>query len=267
MTAEYLKRFLFSKPGFTVVVLAAAAALFFTAGSLFQKPDRYTVKKGNIVESVFGLGTINAGNVFHLRTGQPAVITRRFAEKGDSVREGQVLLHFDSFGPAKTPISGVVTAVNYDTGELVTPQTPVITVTDLEERYISVLLEERAAVKIRKHQPVRIRFEALGEKLFSGKVRSVYPVSSQFEVRIDSEEIPPELLPGMSADITIETGRREGVLLIPETSVKDGMVTVISESGKTNKKPVKTGSVSGGFAEVTEGDLREGDILLTGREI
>ncbi len=240
------------------IILVVAFLIFWL---LPEKYDTVLVERGNFVESVFGLATIQSSNVYHLRIAVPSIIVKIFVEKGDFVRSGEDLVRFDSFGNLKSPIKGVVTNFNYEQGELVSPQSPILTVTDLDRKYLSVFLEERSAVKVRRDQKVRLRFEALGDLVFIGKVESVYPSEGQFEVKIGMEKFPAELLPGMTADVAIEVKIRDNALLIPIKAVQNGEVTIVNGS-KLIKKKIQVGMKNSSKMEVFSSDLKEGDRIL-----
>ncbi|TGL60603.1 efflux RND transporter periplasmic adaptor subunit [Leptospira sarikeiensis] len=223
--------------------------------------DTSEIIQGSIIESVYGLATVSSSEVYHLRVAIPSAIRKIFVEEGDQVKEGTPLVEFDSFGTMRSPLEGVVTNVAYETKETVVPQTPVVTVMDLRKRYLTVSLEEKGAVKVKKGQKVRIRFEALGEKKFEGEVKSVYPADGQFQVHIVPVGIPTEILPGMTADVAIETSSKENVILIPIKGIKSGKVKVL-ENGKVRVKDIEIGLSNGEYAELVSGEVRLGDKVL-----
>ncbi|TGK02719.1 HlyD family efflux transporter periplasmic adaptor subunit [Leptospira langatensis] len=226
--------------------------------------DVSEIIQGSIIESVYGLATVTSSDVYHLRVAVPSSIRKIFVEEGDQVKEGTPLVEFDSFGTMRSPLDGVVTKVAYETKETVVPQTPVVTVMDLRKRYLIVSLEEKGAVKIQKGQKVRIRFEALGEQNFNGEVRSVYPADGQFQVHITPENIPPQILPGMTADVAIQTSAKENVILVPIKGISSGKINIL-ENGKVNTKEIRTGLVNSEYAELISGEVKLGDkVLLLG---
>ncbi len=229
-------------------------------GFLPRSEKRIELQKETIVESVFGLATIQASEVYHLRVAVPAVLLKLFVEKGDYVKEGASLARFDSFGILRSPIQGVVTQTNYDEGELITPQTPILTIMDLDQKFLSVSLEERAAVKVKVGQTVRIRFEALGNQKYLGKVKSLFPSEGQFEVKIFLDAFPIALLPGMTADIAIEISQRQA-FVIPKTAILNGKIQVQSENG-TNWLSVETGASTQEKIEITSSKIKAGDLVL-----
>ncbi|MEI1276891.1 HlyD family efflux transporter periplasmic adaptor subunit [Leptospira venezuelensis] len=223
--------------------------------------DVSEIIQGSIIESVYGLATVSSSEVYHLRVAIPSAIRRIYVEEGDQVQEGTPLVEFDSFGTMRSPFSGVVTNVAYETKETVVPQTPVVTVMDLKKRYLIVSLEEKGAVRVKKGQKVRVRFEALGDKNFEGEVKSVYPADGQFQVHITPIGIPSEILPGMTADVAIETSSKENVILVPIKGIQSGKIKVL-ENGKVLVRKIETGLTNGEYAELVSGDVRLGDKVL-----
>lgn len=218
------------------------------------------LKKTTIVRTVYGLGTVKAEREYELKIGIAANVRRFFVREGDPVKAGDKLVEFDQVPTMRSPISGVVSAVSFEEGEAVFPQNPVLKVIDLTRRYITVSLDEKAAVLVKKSQKVRIAFEGIPGKYFAGSVVSVYPSEGQFFVKVDSKELPVEILPGMSADLAIEAGIKENVFVAPIRSVKDRKVTII-RGGKKMQIPVQLGLTQGEQVEIVAGELAEGDLL------
>ncbi len=218
------------------------------------------LKKTNIVRTVYGLGTVIAEREYQLKIGIAANVSKLYVREGDSVSKGDKLVEFDQIPVMRSPISGVVSSVAFEEGEAVFPQNPVLKVIDLTKRYITVLLDEKAAVLVKKNQKVRIAFEGLPGQTFEGLVASVYPSEGQFFVKVNPKELPGEILPGMSADLAIEAGVKEGVFVVPIRAVQERKIT-IERNGKRLRIPVQLGLTQGENVEIVSADLVEGDIL------
>ncbi|AFM14642.1 efflux RND transporter periplasmic adaptor subunit [Turneriella parva] len=218
------------------------------------------LKKTTIVRTVYGLGTVQAEREYQLKIGIAANIRRLYVHEGDAVKAGDKLVEFDQVPTMRSPISGVVSTVSFEEGEAVFPQNPVLKVIDLTRRYITVSLDEKAAVLVKKAQKVRIAFEGIPGKYFAGSVVSIYPSEGQFFVKVDSKELPAEILPGMSADLAIEAGTKDNVFVAPIRAVQDRKVTII-RAGKKLRVPVQLGLTQGEHVEIVAAELAEGDIL------
>ncbi len=254
-----------------VSLIAAVLAIFAGGAVWFQQADNsaetYRVRTGNIVEAVYGLGTVTANQSYQVKLGVTGTISALYVTEGDTVEKGKPLVGFDMGATFKAPFSGTVTSAPFKLGETVYSQTPIVTLINLKDRYILVSLEQESALRVRAGQNARISFEALRGQTYQGKVRSLYPdpQNSQFFVRIDIPDLPDTILPGMTGDVAIEIAERSGALLVPVSAVQSGRVVV--RSGHLKKKIlVKIGAIDGQWAEIAEGDLREGDEVFLPRK-
>lgn len=225
----------------------------------YQKP-----KIGNVIESIYGLGTITSNQIFNLRTSLPVVLENLYVDEGKFVKTGDLLARFDQV-IRKSPIDGTVTAVYSKLNELINPQSVVLTVMNLEKLFVEVSLEQQSVLRVKKGQKVLVSFENLRNEKYDGNVQSVYPRDNQFIVRITMETWPKGILPGMTADVAILIAEKTNALLIPLKSIVAGEVTRVRNDHKARVK-VKLGLVDGEWGELTEGDiLAEDDLLIRAR--
>lgn len=243
---------------FFLILLVAAGFIFLKP---FQSQARVHPKLGNIVESIYGLGTVSADKVFHLRAGMNLTVEKVYVNEGDLVKAGNPLVKLDE-NVIRTPISGTVTAVPYKEGELAATQGAVVTVTNLEHLYLEVSLEQQSVLQIKKGQTALISFESLRNEKFEGLVVSVYPRDNQFIVRIELKTWPSGVLPGMTADVAILVGEKANVLLIPVSSLLAGKVTRV-RSGKKESVAVRLGVVDGEWGEVISDNISPADELVS----
>lgn len=238
------------------ILLVVAAFLW------FQKSGKeiQIAKKGKLVEAIYGLGTVSAEQVFTAKTGVSLQLQQLPVKEGDKVKTGQVLARFDE-STLYAPFDGTVTQVGFKPGEIVNPQSAVLTVTNLERLYLEVSLEQQSVLRVDEGKPVTISFESMREKRFQGRVENVYPRGQQFIVRIEMSAWPQGVLPGMTADVAIQANAKEDALLIPVKAVDSGKVEVLRH-GERKQMSVTLGSIAGEWAEVVAGDILPGDELL-----
>ncbi|MBR2135711.1 MAG: efflux RND transporter periplasmic adaptor subunit, partial [Bacteroidales bacterium] len=74
-----------------------------------------------------------------------------------------------------SPISGVVTARNYDAGDMYSGAMPLYTVQQIRPVKIKVNAPEGLYGKIKKGQSVSVKLDVFGDEVFEGKVHLVYP--------------------------------------------------------------------------------------------
>lgn len=219
------------------------------------------IKKGVITESVYGIGTVTANKTFQFKPGTTNTLHNIFVKEGDTVKRGDRLVELDGGLIVSAPFDGTVTSLPFKVGENVFAQSVIVDLVDLLDRYLLVSLEQRGALRVRRGQSASLSFDGMRDQAFEGKVDSIYSSGNNFLVRINISNLSPQILPGMTADTAIAIEERKDVLLIPVAALDNGKVTVQRAVGK-NTVAVTTGIIDGAMAEVTAGDLKEGDRLL-----
>lgn len=245
-----------------LVILAAGAVALFIYRSRTDL-EKIHPQRGEVVETIYGLGTVSADRTFNVKAGIAAAINRVFVAEGDKVKRGQTVVQLDS-SLLKSPIDGTVTKISFKQGELVAPQVSILTITNLEYLYLEVSLEQQSILRIKEGQPVSVSFETLRNEKYSGAVKTVYPRENQFIVRIELPGWPSGVLPGMTADVAIIVGQKENVLLIPAKSIASGKITRL-RNGKQEKVAVKLGVINNEWAEVVSDNISENDEIVVRR--
>lgn len=131
----------------------------------------------------------------------------------DNLRENTVLV---------SPITGVVTARNYDPGDM-TGQLPVLTVGQLSpEVKVMLNVSENDLQQVAAGMPVSVTFDAFGDEVFTGKVRRVYPTvdsaTRTFGVEVRIANPGERIKPGMFARVSIDLGAKDNVV-VPDRAV------------------------------------------------
>jgi HlyD family secretion protein len=144
-----------------------------------------------------------------------------------SLNQAQVNL---SHTVIRAPIDGVVIARNVNVGQTVAAsmQAPTLFVLaqNLKEMRVNASVDESDIGKIQMKQPVRFRVDAYPNETFNGMVSQVrlQPVVEQNVVSyvtvIDVPNPDLKLKPGMTAAVTIETGRADDVLKVPNAALR-----------------------------------------------
>ena len=153
------------------------------------------------------------------------------------------------------PMSGTITRLNVEEGEIVTSgrsafsQGPaVLAIADLSRMVVKTRINEVDIAKIELGQGVEIRVDAYRDRVFAGKVSEIAPSAYTpdprggqqgdgtitFEVVIEVIGSPPELLPGMSADVDIIVMEEDSVLQLPIDSVIDSEVLTVKVNVPSN---------------------------------
>ncbi len=129
-----------------------------------------------------------------------------------------------------SPIDGTVIKLNKEVGEITLGsqfQADVIMeVADLERMEVVAEIDENDVVDVREGQSARIQVDAIPDTVLQGRVREVAHTAitrgrgtqeeiTNFEVKVSVVDRVPQLRPGMSATVEIETKSKEQALYVP----------------------------------------------------
>jgi len=240
---------------------AWAAILLACLSASCSSDQKMKPKVGPLVEAVYGIGTVTARNTYPLKIGIVTNLRKTYVKEGQTVASGAPLVAFDDGQVFRAPFAGVVTSLPYQQGETVFPQLPVLTLTQMDNAYVVVSLEQSAALRVKAGQGALLTFETLRGQKLQGKVTSIYPKDGQFYVNIEASQMPSEVLVGMTADTAIQVAVKEKVLQVPLVAVEKGRVRLIRK-GSTQKVEVKLGAMDGTWAEVLDDSVRPDDTIL-----
>jgi len=175
----------------------------------------------------------------------------------------------------RSPINGVVSRQNAKVGEVISigaTITPVVSIISESQFEIEVNVPEADIVKVKVSDPCTIVLDALPDNLFSGRVVFIDPAQQliggviYYKVRVSFNDPSDKVKPGMTADVTIITDRRENVLVVPRRAVitKENKKFIRILEGKTIKEiEVETGLEGAeGGVEIVSG-INEGEKIIT----
>jgi HlyD family secretion protein len=172
----------------------------------------------------------------------------------------------------KAPIDAVITKVNVKIGETVTAGgDTVVSLIGLSRFEIKVDVPESDIGKIGAGNDSTIILDAFPGEIYLGNVAEIEPAETLIEgvvyyrVTVVFDKVDERIKSGMSADLTIETNKKENVLFIPYRAIvfKDGKKIVrVSEGKDVREVEVEIGlRGSEGEVEIVSG-LNEGDKVV-----
>lgn len=217
--------------------------------------------RGDIVEAVYGLGTVESEDVFHAKAAIVTSVDEFFVTEGQDVVKGQKLFRTDQGSVTTAPFDGRVTEIPVSIRENLFPQSPVLTLINLRKLYLEVSLEQQGAMRIRPGVKAEISFEFFRNKKIKGTIATVYPQNDQFIAKVVIEEWPEGVLPGMTADVAFEVARKLDVTLVPVKAIVNGHLR-LKRAGKKIKLPVQVGLVDLEKAEILSPALEASDELI-----
>jgi len=218
------------------------------------------LKKGTIIQSIYGIGTVTATKIFQITPGVISTLSAQFVEEGETVVKGTRLLMIDR-DAFIAPFAGTITSLPFRVGDNVFSNVPILTLVDLSDRYVVVSLEQQGALRVVVGQKAVLSFDTMRESNFAGQVKSIYSFGTNFLARIDIPNLPPKILPGMTCDVSITLVTHENVLLLPIAALEEGKYVWL-KSFIPKKIEIKVGLTDKAFAEVLDGNIKEGDQVL-----
>lgn len=180
----------------------------------------------------------------------------------------------------KAPADGVITAMNVSEGSFPIDNN-LMMIENTESLVIRGKVNEADILRISEGMPCEIKTTATNDEIIPGSVKRIERILSSgfdasaggYTVEISIDDPKNQLLIGMSANSKIILDKVDDVLSIPYDAVRggenegyfafaceptdqEGMVKIV-------KKEIEIGFEGDYFAEITKGDLKEGDIVLT----
>ena len=171
-----------------------------------------------------------------------------------------------------SPISGVVTARNYDPGDM-TGALPIVTVAKVNPVKIIINIPESELSKISKGMPASITFDTYGDEVFEGHITMVSPTvdtnTRTFGVEIGVENSKGKILPGMFGRVKLELGSANHVVVPDRAVVKQpgsaNQYVYVVHDGKVSYNLVEIGQRLGNAYELLSG-VEPGDtVVVTGQ--
>ena len=174
-----------------------------------------------------------------------------------------------------SPINGVVTARNYDVGDMCSVASPIFTVEQIVPVKLLVGISESDYSKVKKGDSVEVKAEAVPDKTFYGKINRIYPTidptTRTFTVEVVIQNNYRTLRPGMFVRATVNFGINNNVVIPDVAVVKqqgsgERFVYILNEDGTVTYQKIVLGRRMGAEYEVLEG-IQDGATIVTGGQI
>jgi HlyD family secretion protein len=188
------------------------------------------------------------------------------------------------------PISGVITSLNVEEGEIAlvgtmnNPGTVLMTIADLSIMEVDVEVDETDVVNVELGHPAEVRVDAFPDRVIAGEVTeigssaiqalSAAEESRDFKVVITLIDPPKNLKPGLSASADIITAEKSNVVAVPisalvlrekeeaEDAGQEEGVFIVQEEEAVFRK-VDKGIMGDLDIEIISG-LNEGETVIVG---
>lgn len=169
----------------------------------------------------------------------------------------------------RSPISGFVTAKNYDNGDVTSPAQPILVIQQVSPLKVVVNVSEQYYTRLKPGLEASLSVEALGTQSFSGRITKVYPTvdatTHTVGVEIEVANKDQRLRPGMYARLSLDFGTRQALTISDKAIVRQAgsgirYVYVLKE-GKALYREVELGELQDGRYEVLS-DIEPGEQLI-----
>ena len=211
----------------------------------------------NRVKELFAVGGASQQQVDQMRTQYETAKTSY-----ENLDENTVLV---------SPTNGVVTARNYDNGDLATGA--ILTVMQIQPVKVEVNISESDFTKVKLGMPVDVNVEVYGDEVFKGKVSLIHPTidpaTRTFVTEINIPNGDNRIRPGMFARVNIDFGNVNRVVVPDQAVVKrsgsgDRFVYVYKD-GKVSFNQVQLGRHMDTSYELISGVENGSEVVIAGQ--
>lgn len=211
----------------------------------------------NRVKELFAVGGASQQQVDQMRTQYETAKTSY-----ENLDENTVLV---------SPTNGVVTARNYDNGDLATGA--ILTVMQIQPVKVEVNISESDFTKVKLGMPVDVNVEVYGDEVFKGKVSLIHPTidpaTRTFVTEINIPNGDNRIRPGMFARVNIDFGNVNRVVVPDQAVVKrsgsgDRFVYVYKD-GKVSFNQVQLGRHIDTSYELISGVENGSEVVIAGQ--
>lgn len=211
----------------------------------------------NRVKELFAVGGASQQQVDQMRTQYETAKTSY-----ENLDENTVLV---------SPTNGVVTARNYDNGDLATGA--ILTVMQIQPVKVEVNISESDFTKVKLGMPVDVNVEVYGNEVFKGKVSLIHPTidpaTRTFVTEINIPNGDNRIRPGMFARVNIDFGNVNRVVVPDQAVVKrsgsgDRFVYVYKD-GKVSFNQVQLGRHMDTSYELISGVENGSEVVIAGQ--
>lgn len=177
-----------------------------------------------------------------------------------------------------SPINGIITKQDAKVGEIVSMNTPLVSLISEANFQIETNVPEADIAKIKINDSAKVTLDAYGNDItFEARVIAIDPAETiiegvaTYKVTLEFTTSDDHIKSGMTANITVMTAKIEGAIAIPQRAVitKDDQKFVLIDNGGPNpeERKIETGiRGSDGSIEITTGLSAGEKVIISGAE-
>lgn len=170
------------------------------------------------------------------------------------------------------PINGYIASRNINQGEMIGSSSPLFTIVDLSQVYVTVNLSDSYIGQTRIGQKAKVTLSSVPGENYTGTVAQIAPAanssSKTFPVKILLNNTARNFRDGMLANVTLNFNEKNAVLLIPVEAVIDetGNKSVyVVNNGTATRKTITVGISDDKNIEVISGLSADETIVTLGQ--
>ena len=194
----------------------------------------------------------------------------------------------------RSPVDGTVVSRNVEMGQTVAAsfQTPTLFLiaTDLTKMQVDTNVSESDVGALKIDGKVDFTVESFAQRRFDGTMVQIRQAPQTIQNVVTYDAVigapNPELLlkPGMTATVRLVTDHRDNVLRIPSQAIRyvpsgstspssnnidilGGVRIFVLRDGRATPLAVETGLDDDSYVEITKGDLKAGDEVISGEQV
>ena len=175
-----------------------------------------------------------------------------------------------SYATIIAPIAGIISKLNLDPGNIVTPAVSICEIVDMHSVKAVVYVIESDLPKVEVGREVSINVDSWDEP-FPGRISEISPVldissrSAKVEIVLSNPDL--RLKPGMFSKVTIPLQIRKGVIILSRSAIIRSVVSgeysvFIIDSGISKQRQIGLGLSKGDIVEIRSG-LSSGEQVVT----
>lgn len=172
-----------------------------------------------------------------------------------------------------SPINGVVTARNYDNGDMYSGGNPVLTVEQITPVKLMINVSEGYFARVKKGSTVAVKIDVYGDEEFEGKISLIYPTidatTRTFPVEVQLTNRDQRVRPGMFARVILNFGTEEHVV-VPDLAIvkragSGDRYVYVYKDGKVSYNKVELGRRMDTEYELVSGVDNNSQIVIAGQ--
>ncbi|MDL2247897.1 efflux RND transporter periplasmic adaptor subunit, partial [Bacteroides sp. OttesenSCG-928-J23] len=172
-----------------------------------------------------------------------------------------------------SPINGIITARNYDNGDMYSNGDPVLVVEQITPVKLMINVSEAYFTKIEKGTTVSVKIDVYEDMEFTGRVSLVYPTidpaTRTFPVEIKLDNRDQKVRPGMFARAIVNFGTIDHVVVPDQAIVKQAgsgdRYVYVHKDGKVSYNKVVLGRRMDTEYELVSGVEDKAQVVIAGQ--